>query len=80
MKVWKKGEKVEMTYEEVCHALGCLCEVKFVKVTNAGTIGFTAGQVSDVKYLMEKVREKGFKPSRAFVDTVYYKGTSYYKI
>lgn len=71
MKVIKNGEKVEMTYAEVCKDLGIIAEVKFVKITTRGIITFTLGTPSDIWALVRAVDAKGYKPARSLTDTLY---------
>lgn len=71
MKVIKNGEKVEMTYAEVCKDLGFIANVKFVKITTRGTITFTLGTPSEIRALDRAVEVKGYKPARSLKDTLY---------
>ena len=68
--VWINNEKKPMTYDDVCHALGISPEVKFVKVTPAGTIGFTAGKPEEVRHLHWMCRQNGFRASKELKKTV----------
>ena len=68
MKVWKDEKKVEMTYEEICHDLGFISEVHFVRITKAGTITFTLGKPSEIRSLIASCREYGYKPSKGMLD------------
>ena len=68
MKVWKDKEKVEMTYEEICHDLGFISEVHFVRITTAGTISFTLGRPNEIRSLVAACRERGYKPAKRLLD------------
>lgn len=62
--VWIKNEKKTMTYEDICNALNISPEVNFVKVTNAGSISFTAGKPVEIRFLHRMCRENGFRVSK----------------
>lgn len=62
-----KEQKVQKSYEDVCHDLGFAPEVRFVKITTRGTISFTCGRPSEVRLLLTACREHGYKPSRALI-------------
>lgn len=57
------------TYESICHELGFIPEVRFVRLTQAGTVTFTVGKGYEVKALYSAVIEKGFVPSNALKQT-----------
>ena len=61
------GRKVQKPYEDVCHDLGFVPEVRFVTITTRGTISFTCGRPSEVRLLLTACREHGYKPSRALI-------------
>ena len=63
--VWHNNVKKEMTYDDICRTLGISPEVRFVKVTPAGTIGFTIGKPEEIALLQRMVRENGFRPTKA---------------
>ena len=65
MKVYKNGESVKKSYEEVCSELGFIANVHFVKVTSQGTIGFTAGKPHEVRALRAAVMRCGYKAAKA---------------
>ena len=63
MKVSVNGNKVEMTYEEICHKLGYRADVGFVEVTNRGTITFTLAKPDEVTPLLHAVVRAGMRPA-----------------
>ena len=63
MNVIKDNKLISMSYEDVCADLGYIPETKFVKVTNRGTISFTAGKMLEVKALYRNTVNRGYKPS-----------------
>lgn len=67
MKVIKNGNKVEMSYEEVCAELGFIASVHFVKVTSAGTIGYTVGKPYEINALRAAVKANGYKASKSLL-------------
>lgn len=62
MNVIKDNKLISMSYEDVCADLGYIPETKFVKVTNRGTISFTAGKMLEVKALYRNTVNRGYKP------------------
>ena len=56
----------DMTYEDVCHDLGFLPEVSFVRITKAGTISYTCGKPDEIRALYFSVRKKGYKCASDF--------------
>lgn len=66
-KVIRNGEKIEMSYEDVCHELEFIADVQFVKITTRGTITFTAGKPDWVRSLLAAVKAKGFKPAKSLI-------------
>lgn len=52
-------------YEAICDELGVNPSVKFVKITNRGTISFTAGKPSEIRALYRAAREHGYEISTA---------------
>lgn len=68
--VIKDGEKVEMLYEGICHELGYIPGVEFVKITTRGTISFWLGKPFEIRGLLSDVRSRGFKPSAALARAV----------
>lgn len=66
MRVIKNGQPTQMTYEDVCKDLGFIAGVKFVEVSNRGTITFTCGRPSEIRSLYSTVLSKGYKPTRKF--------------
>ena len=69
-KVIRNNEKIEMIYEDICHALGFIADVEFVKVTTHGTITFTVGSPNEVRSLLSAVKGNGFKPAKSLLDAV----------
>lgn len=70
MKVIKNGEKVEMAYAEICHDLGFYPQAEFVRITNRGTIAFYCGHPDEVRALLRKANEKGYKPAQSLIAAV----------
>ena len=69
-KVIRDGEKIEMSYEDVCHTLGFIPYVNFVKVTTRGTITFTIGKPCEIRSLLVAVKANGFKPAKSLLDAI----------
>lgn len=67
-KVIRNDERIEMVYEDICHALGFIADVEFVKVTTRGTITFTVGTPSEVRSLLSAVKGNGFIPAKSLLD------------
>lgn len=64
MKVLVNGNKIEMTYEEICHKLGYRADVKFIEVTRRwGTITFTLAKPDEVTPLLHAVVRAGMRPA-----------------
>lgn len=59
----KDGNKVQMTYNDVCELLGYVPETHFIKITTAGTITFTTGKPCEVLRLARAVTEVGLVQS-----------------
>lgn len=70
MKVLVNGENKEMEYNEICEDLGFIPGIHFVKVTNRGTISFTAGKPNEVKALYRSVVDHGYKPAKNLVEAI----------
>ena len=70
MKIWINNEKKEMPYDEICHTLGFSPEVKFVKVTNAGSISFTIGKPEEIRHLHWMCKQNGFRISKKLEETI----------
>lgn len=68
MKVIKNGKKIETSYSEVCHDLDFNPDVHFVKITNHGTITFTAGKSEEIKSLRRACEVKGYKIAKSLLD------------
>lgn len=64
MQIVKNGEKIEMTYDEICHDLGFCPAVRFVDITPRGTVTFTAGRPEEVRALYQAVKDRGYKPAQ----------------
>lgn len=62
-KVWRNGKKQKMLYSNICYSIGFAPEVRFVKITTAGTISFYCGKPHEVKALYQAVNRYGYKPS-----------------
>ena len=69
-KVWRNGTKVEMTYDEVCHALDIIPESHFVRITTAGTVTFTTGKPDEIRFLYNHITDNGFRASSALTYTI----------
>lgn len=65
MTVIKNGNKIEMSYEEVCAELGFIASVHFVKITSAGTISYTVGKPNEISALRAAVKASGYKASKS---------------
>ena len=70
MRVIKDGNAIDMSYEDICEALGFIPSVHFVEVTKRGTIEFTLGKPHEIKSLYRAINENGFKPTRKMVECV----------
>lgn len=69
----KNGQKIDMTYDDVCEALGgYIPGVHFVRVTTRGTISFTVGKPEEVRALLCNTIENGFVPARKLMDVASY--------
>ncbi len=64
MKVIQNGQKIEKTYEEICRDLGIIPEIKFVEVTNHGSISFTTGRPEEIRLLRSAAQSKKYSISR----------------
>lgn len=64
MTVIKDGNKVQMTYDDICHDLGFIPEIKFVRVTNHGTICWTIGKPGEIQALRAAVKSHGYVMSK----------------
>ena len=62
------GAICEMQYKDVCKTLGFIPEVRFVEITNRGTIGFSIGKPHEVKALLSACERCGFVPSKKLVE------------
>lgn len=67
-KVYVKGEEKEMSYEDVCKALGFIPEIGFVDITDTGAITFTIGKPEEIKKLHSNCQSRGFKISKRLAD------------
>lgn len=70
MKVIKNGEMVEMTYKEICQDLGFYPQTEFIRITNRGTIAFYCGRPNEVRALLLKANERGYKPAQSLIAAV----------
>ena len=70
----ENGTKVEMDYDDVCRDLEFDPDVRFIKITTAGTISFWAGKPNEIIRLWNAVVEKGYIPSSALKYCVEHKG------
>lgn len=68
MKPYMNGERIEKSYEDICNDLDISPDINFVRVTTAGTITFTCGKPSEVRYLLKMCREKGYKPAKSLIE------------
>lgn len=55
-------------YNNICKQLGFNPACEFVKITNKGTISFTAGKPCEIKALYQAVINNNFKPSRKLTE------------
>jgi hypothetical protein len=67
LKLANGGWSEEITYAQICHRLNISADVKFVKVTSAGTIGGTAGKMSEFKTLLNNIRSAQYVPTKRLV-------------
>lgn len=79
MKVIIGEEKVEMTYEEICHKLGYRPETGFIDVTEKGAIGFTAAKPDEILPLLSAVTREKMCPSYSLLKYGGYKNYAEYK-
>lgn len=63
------GTFFEMQYDDVCKSLGFVANVRFVEITNHGTISFTVGKPNEVKALLASCQRCGYVPSGKLVQT-----------
>lgn len=68
MKVLKNGEKVDMSYGDICKELGFCADVHFVKITTRGTITFTAGKPNEIQALYRAATSMSYKPAKKLID------------
>lgn len=54
------GSAASLTYDELCHDLGFLPAVRFVKVTNRHTVTFTCGKLNEIRALRKACRDHGY--------------------
>lgn len=62
------GTVCEMEYVDVCKDLGYIAEVKFIKITTAGTISFYLAKPDEVRPLLSAVKSKGYVPARSLIE------------
>lgn len=62
------GETVKLSYETICHTLGFVPEVRFVEITNRGTIGFSVGKPNEIKALLSACQKVGYVPSKKLIE------------
>ena len=60
MQVVKNGEKIEMTYDEVCYDLGFCLAVRFVDITPRVEVTFTTGRPEEARALYQAVKDRGY--------------------
>lgn len=68
MNVFYKNNKVQKSYEDICHDLKIDPDVHFVKVTNRGTITFTCGKPNEVRDLLSMCMYAGYKPAKSLLE------------
>lgn len=68
--VIRYGAKVPMTYNHVCYTMGINPEVRFLKITNRGTLSYTCGKPDEIADLLREIEKNGYKPSRKLVSAV----------
>lgn len=54
------GSAISLTYEELCHDLGFLPAIRFVKVTNRHTVTFTCGKLNEIRALRKACKDRGY--------------------
>ena len=57
MQVVKNGEKIEMTYDEVCYDFGFCPAARFVDITPRGAVTFTVGRPEEVRALYQPAQK-----------------------
>lgn len=55
-------------YDGICHELGFIPNVHFVKITTRGTIDYTFGKPDEVKALYYATIKHGYTPSKHLTD------------
>ena len=55
-------------YEDICHELGFIPDVHFVKITTRGTIDYTLGKPDEVKALYYATIKHDYTPAKHLVD------------
>ncbi len=51
-------------YRDLCGELGFIPEVRFVKVSTRGHVGFTCGKPDEIRALRQRVRMCGYPMTR----------------
>ena len=59
------GNKLHMTYKNLCHKLGFTWEIQFVRITTAQTIDFWAAKPHEAQTLLNACEIEGLMPSKA---------------
>ena len=59
------GSVATMSYEDLCHDLGIIPNIKFVAVTTRQTVSFTAGKPDEIGYLKRMCKKKGYVMAKA---------------
>lgn len=60
-----------ITYNEICHRLNISPESKFIKITASGTVGCTAGKISELKYALRNIINAKYTPTVKLLDLLY---------
>ena len=61
------GRAREIVYADVCNRLGMRADIRFVKITDRGSITFTSGKPEEVRLLLRRVRETGMRAAASLV-------------
>lgn len=59
------GSTENMTYNDLCHRLGFIPEVHFVRVTTAGTVSFWCGKPDEIRSLKRACTDCNIRMSYA---------------
>lgn len=63
------GTTFDMTYKELCRALGFSSDTGFVKLTTRGTIDCTCGKPSEIMALKAAIERVGLVPTKNLANT-----------